>query len=95
MSYDCYTGLGEWPYKNIPKRIFAEELIENNNGEDLCDFKFFCFNGRVEFFKIDFGRFVEHRANYYDRNAHLLPFGRRISHQCRTDRFGFQIILTQ
>ena len=42
---------------------------------DLRDYKFFCFNGRVECFKIDFSRQVEHHANYYDREAHLLPFG--------------------
>lgn len=29
------------------------------------DYKFFCFNGKVRFFKADFGRFVEHHANYY------------------------------
>lgn len=74
MNYDCYTGLVEWPYKNIAKRIYAEELIEND-GKDLCDFKFFCFNGEVKFYKIDFGRFVDHHANYYDRNSKLLPFG--------------------
>ena len=41
----------------------------------LKDYKFFCFNGNVRCFKIDFGRFVNHRANYYDRNCKLLPFG--------------------
>ena len=49
-----------------------------NNSEtkaDLPDYKFFCFNGKVKFFKIDFGRFVEHHANYYSPNGDLLPFG--------------------
>ena len=26
-------------------------------------------------FKVDFGRFVEHHANYYDIEGNLLPFG--------------------
>lgn len=28
-------------------------------------------------FKIDFGRFVEHHANYYSPNGELLPFGEK------------------
>lgn len=43
--------------------------------DKLKDYKFFCFNGKVMFFKVDFGRFVEHHANYYDTNGNLLPFG--------------------
>lgn len=42
---------------------------------ELHDIKIFCFNGKPKFFKIDFGRFVEHHANYYDTNLQLLPFG--------------------
>lgn len=70
-----YTNAGqtyrEKPYLNVPRKIIAEKYIAEqiiNNGEtktDLPDYKFFCFNGKVKFFKIDFGRFVEHHANYY------------------------------
>lgn len=42
---------------------------------DLRDYKFFCFNGKVRFFKVDFGRFIEHRANYYNPDCQLLPYG--------------------
>ena len=49
---------------------------------DLQDYKFFCFNGKVKFFKIDFGRFVEHHANYYSPNGDLLPFGEVV---CKPD----------
>ena len=42
---------------------------------DIHDIKIFCFNGKARFFKIDFGRFVEHHANYYGLDRHLLPFG--------------------
>ena len=74
LSADIYRNLREWPYKNVKKRIIAEKYIQDNDGK-LKDYKFFCFNGRVEFFKIDFDRFVGHHANYYDRNGQLLPFG--------------------
>lgn len=51
-----------------------QNTTANTNGE-LKDYKFFCFNGDVKFFKVDFNRFQGHRANYYDVNGLLLPFG--------------------
>ncbi len=48
---------------------------EQNEDEGLKDYKFFCFNGQVKFLKIDFDRFTNHGANYYDLDGNLLPFG--------------------
>lgn len=77
---------GEWVYKGIKPRIIAEKYMavkKNSVSTDLAesevdelkDYKFFCFNGKVRFFKVDFNRFVEHHANYYDVNGTILPFG--------------------
>lgn len=41
-----YWHLREWPYKDIKPRIIAEELLNDNTGEVLRDYKFWCFNGR-------------------------------------------------
>ena len=41
---------------------------------DLADYKFFCFNGKVKFFKIDFDRFSNHGANYYTPEGVLMDF---------------------
>ena len=71
-----YVGR-EWPYKNVKPRIIAERYMEDQNG-DLKDYKFFCFDGKVKFFKIDFEREKSHQANYYDCEGHLLPFGEEI-----------------
>lgn len=76
LSKDIYSNLREWPYQNVTKRIIAEEYISGENG-DLNDYKFFCFDGKVKFFKIDFGRFVEHHANYYSPDGKLLEFGEK------------------
>ena len=38
----------EWPYKNIKPRIIAEKYMEENDRQELCDYKFMCFNGKVE-----------------------------------------------
>lgn len=69
----------EWPYKNVPHRIIAEQYLDNNTDPGgLYDYKFFCFNGVVRLFKIDFDRFTDHHANYYDREGNLLPLGEEI-----------------
>ena len=67
----------EWPYKNVKPCIIAEKYMEDSISKDLKDYKFFCFNGSMEFFDIDIDRFIEHRANYYDRNGNFLPFGKK------------------
>ena len=49
MKQDIYRYLKEWPYKNIDKRIIAEQYINPApNQNDLPDYKFFCFNGNVK-----------------------------------------------
>lgn len=75
LNSDIYWNYREWPYKNVSKRIIAEQYMVDSSGIELKDYKFFSFNGRVEFFKIDFDRFIDHKANYYDREKNLLPFG--------------------
>lgn len=37
----------EWAYENkYPRRIIIEELLESS---DLCDYKFFCFSGKISY----------------------------------------------
>ena len=74
---DTYAHYREWPYKNVRRRILSEKCM-SDGVKDLKDYKFFCFNGEVKFFKVDFGRFLDHHANYYDTKGQLLPFGEEI-----------------
>lgn len=74
LHTDLYQLNREWPYKNVSRRIIAEEYLSGENGS-LNDYKFFCFNGKVKIFKVDFDRFSKHRANYYSKNGELMPFG--------------------
>lgn len=39
----------EWVYENIIPKIFAEEILIPESGNDLIDYKFFCFNGKPKF----------------------------------------------
>ena len=74
LETNFYLIAREWPYKNVPPRIIAEEFIESDT-DDLYDYKFYCFNGIVRFFKVDYDRQANHKALYYDRDGNLLPFG--------------------
>lgn len=75
LKTDFYKIGREWPYKNVPRNILAEKFMSPApNESDLHDYKFFCFNGEVKFLKVDYGRFEEHHANYYDIEWNLLPF---------------------
>ena len=75
MKYNYYYIGREYPYKNIKPRIIVEEYMEDKKYNELRDYKFFCFNGKVKVFKVDFDRFIKHRANYYDVNKNLLEIG--------------------
>lgn len=74
LENSIYQRCKEKPYKNVPRKIIAEKYINSSSG-DLYDYKFFCFDGKPKFFKIDFSRFIDHHANYYNLNWNLLPFG--------------------
>lgn len=45
----------EWPYKNIKPRIIAEQFMESDDGQDLIDYKLFCFGGVPKFFYVSQG----------------------------------------
>lgn len=78
LKYNYYYGGREWPYKNVARKILIEKFIIDDKLEELRDYKFFCFNGEAKFFKIDFDRFSNHKANYYDKELNLLEFGEEV-----------------
>ncbi len=78
LKRNYYCGGREWPYKNVQHRILAEKYMKDDSTGDLRDYKFFCFNGKVKYYKVDFDRFVCHRANYYDVNDNIMEFGEAI-----------------
>lgn len=45
----------EWPYKDLKPRIIAEQFMECDSGEELIDYKFFCFGGTPEFVYVSQG----------------------------------------
>lgn len=48
LKRDYYLVHREWPYKNVPKKIIGEKYMEDNDDKELRDYKFYCFNGKVQ-----------------------------------------------
>ncbi len=78
LKHSTYWFGREWPYKGLKPRVIAEPYLEDSECEELRDYKFFCFDGVVKCFKIDFDRFILHRANYYSREGNLLEIGEQV-----------------
>ncbi len=62
LQQNYYLTCREWPYKDVPRKIIAEQYMENGKGEDLVDYKFFCFNGEPKFVYISQGLSNHHTA---------------------------------
>ena len=75
LKENFYENGREWPYKEVERLILCEKYLVDTRTNELRDYKFFCFNGSVKLFKIDFDRSYDHHANYYDREGAMLPFG--------------------
>lgn len=71
MDY-AYTSF-EMNYKDIPRKIIAEEYMQDSNGE-LPDYKFMCFDGKPYCCWIDKGRFTNHTRDFYNMDWELLPY---------------------
>ena len=66
LKQDIYKSLREWPYKNVHRRILAEQFIDEGTG-DLPDYKFFCFDGEVKALFIGTERSTgDVKFDYYD-----------------------------
>jgi hypothetical protein len=62
----------EWQYKNIKPRIICERYLEQDDGSDLMDYRFFCFNGEPKYLAIDIDKFGHYRRNIYDMDFKLI-----------------------
>lgn len=45
QRWNFFYWYREWPYKNIKPRIIVDELLDDHSGNELRDYKFWCFNG--------------------------------------------------
>lgn len=66
LRQDYYITAREWPYKNVKRKVLAEQYMVDESGLELKDYKIFCFNGEPKYIQVDFGRFTKHERNLYD-----------------------------
>ena len=74
MRQDLYRDSREWPYKNVMRRIIAEEFLEDIETGELRDYKFFCFDGKVKALFVATERQTRKEPffNFFDRNYQSL-----------------------
>ena len=67
LIQDIYRTLKEWPYKNVPRRILAEQYIEPlPETQDLPDFKWYCFGGEPKYCQVITNRSSEETIDFFD-----------------------------
>lgn len=67
LKQDIYKTLREWPYKNVQRRIIAEQYIQPRPGvKDLPDYKWFCFNGEPKYCQVIQDRTTNETIDFFD-----------------------------
>lgn len=75
MKRDYFYDNREWPYKNVNKRIIAEELIGSGN---IDDYKFSCYDGKVTDVMICMDRESgDTKFYFFDPKWNLLKYNKR------------------
>ena len=75
LKRNFYYFSREWPYKDVKPMIIAEAYIEDDNTEELRDYKFFCFDGKVKSLFIASERQnpdTETKFDFFDRDFNHL-----------------------
>ncbi|RXQ93857.1 glycosyltransferase [Ancylomarina salipaludis] len=65
LNINYYKRTREWQYKDVKAQIIIEHYLDDPSG-DLCDYKFYCFNGEPKFIQIDSARFASHKRDFYN-----------------------------
>ncbi|HWC39927.1 MAG TPA: ATP-grasp fold amidoligase family protein [Acidimicrobiales bacterium] len=66
LSHDYARWVGEWPYRDVPRKLLVEELLTGPGGTlPPSDYKFYVFHGRVRLLEVHTDRYTDHRANLF------------------------------
>ena len=67
MKKNPYPGTREWPYKNVKPRIICEELLVDESGYELKDYKIYCYHGEPKIIQVMSNRSKGgYDLNHYD-----------------------------
>ncbi len=78
LKHNYFYYYREWPYKNVRPRIIAEKYIEGEDGKELIDYKFLCFDGVVKCLRVNFDKATHQRTNYYSPDGELMEIGDKL-----------------
>lgn len=75
LKTNSYLYGREWPYKNVKRRILAEQLLAEKDNIDsgLRDYKFFCFNGIPRLCQVISDRNTKETIDFYDMDWKRIP----------------------
>lgn len=78
LKHNYFYNSREWPYKNVVPKIIIEEYMEDDETNELIDYKFMCFNGEPEIIFTCTDRFSKEglKVTFFDKNWNRLPFER-------------------
>lgn len=75
-----YINYGrEWAYYGVKPKIIVEKLLERDSNNDLPDYKFFCFNGKVEYLYTMINYVDDHsqgKCSFFTPDFKKLPYRR-------------------
>ena len=74
LGMNFYSQFREWCYRDIVPTIFVEELLTGADGAGARNWKFFTFDGRAEFVRVDVKWAGQLAINSYDRRLSRLNF---------------------
>lgn len=79
LKRNYYWSGREWPYKNVPPRIIAEQYMTNDlQSDEFSDYKFYCFNGIVDCVMVCLDRLSgDTKFYFFDKNWELKRFNLR------------------
>lgn len=79
LNDSCSNHGREWAYKDIKSKIIIEKMLERDKNNDLLDYKFFCFDGKVECLYV-MTEYTDNHSNgklsFYDREFNKLKYRR-------------------
>lgn len=64
LKQNYYLYGREWPYKNVKPKIIAEKFMTDSSG-GLVDYKFFCFEGKVDCVMVCIDRHINDTKFYF------------------------------
>ena len=78
LKTDAFYWGREWPYKNVERKILAEAYMEDDDAEELRDYKLMVFNGKVKCSFTGTERFGEDglKITFFDTDWKIMPFER-------------------